>query len=105
MKKLLTTSLLLATLAMIAWGLSRPWREHRQRERLLALSSDAGQIRRTIRILGDDWLGYLVLRTPEFQRTLAENGIRAKFELEPDFHRRLAALSNGSAQFTAITLD
>ena len=105
MKKLLTTSLLLATLAMIAWGLSRPWREHRRRERLLALSSDAGQIRRTIRILGDDWLGYLVLRTPEFQRTLAENGIRAKFDLEPDFHRRLAALANGSVQFAAITLD
>jgi len=38
----------------------------------MSLSSDAGQIRRTVRILGDDWLGYLVLRAPEFQRTLAE---------------------------------
>src|SRR5436190_2066085 len=105
MRKLFTIVALVATVAMIAWGLSRPWRERRQRERLFTLSSDAGNIRRTIRILGDDWLGYLVLRSPEFQRALAEKGIRAKFEMEPDFNRRLAALNDGSAEFAALTLD
>lgn len=105
MRRLFTISALLATVLMIAWGLSRPWREKRQRERIYTLSSDAGNIRKTIRILGDDWLGYLVLRTPEFQRALAENGIRAKFDMEPDFNRRLAALNDGSAQFAVLTLD
>jgi hypothetical protein len=105
MRKFLTASLLLATLAMIAWGLARPWREQHRRERLLSLSSDAGQIRRTIRIVGDDWLGYLVLRDPQFQRALGESGVRVRFEIEPDFNRRLAALANGSAEFAVITLD
>jgi outer membrane protein OmpA-like peptidoglycan-associated protein len=105
MRRLFTISALLATVLMMAWGLSRPWRERRQRERIFSLSSDAGNIRRTIRIVGDDWLGYLVLRSVEFQRVLAESGIRPKFDMEPDFNQRLAALEDGSAQFAAITLD
>src|SRR6185369_17064914 len=105
MRKLFTALTLLATVALMAWGVSRPWREKRRHERIMSLSSDAGQIRRTVRILGDDWLGYLVLRAPEFQRALAERGVRAKFDLEPDFSRRLAALNDGSAQFAALTLD
>jgi hypothetical protein len=31
----------------------------------------------------------------EFQRVLAESGIRAKFDMEPDFNLRLAALKDG----------
>lgn len=105
MKRLFTISMLLSTVLMMAWGLSRPWREKHQRERLMSLSSDSGNIRRTIRIVGDDWLGYLVLRSVEFQRAMADHGIRAKFDMEPDFNRRLAALRDNSAQFAAITLD
>ncbi len=105
MKNLFTAVILLATVAMISWGVSRPWRERRKQARLLSQSSDAARIRRTVRILGDDWLGYLVLRSPEFQRALGEKGVRANFEMEPDFNRRLAALNDGSAQFAAITLD
>lgn len=105
MKRLLTILILLCTAGMIFWGLTRTDRVKRREAQLLQRTSDSREIRRTVKILGDDWLGYLVLRSPEFQQALAENGIRAKFEMEPDFSKRLAALADGSADFAALTVD
>lgn len=105
MKRLFTIGIILATLAMIGYGVWRQMREKSSWQETFDRTSDGANIKRTIRVLGDDWLGYMVLRSPEFGRALAAEGIRAKFEMEPDFGKRLAALRDGSAEFAAITLD
>lgn len=105
MKKAFTIVILLATVAMILWGISRPWREDRAWRELVAETSELPPTSRTITILGDDWLGYLVFRSREFQLRLAEQGIRTDFRMEPDFDRRIEALRSGKADFIVATLD
>jgi len=105
MKRLLTVAILLATVAMVLWGISKPLREKLEWKKLLTQTSDTLPISRTIDVLGDDWLGYLVLRSPEFQRRMAEKGIRSQFRMEPDFDKRIRSLREGTAQFIVLTLD
>lgn len=105
MKKLLTFLLIVGTLAMVGWGLSRSWRERRRAADLFAKTSDAAQHRRTVTIAGDDWLGYLVLRSPRFARALADQDIGVRWVMEPDFGKRLAGLRDGRCDFAAVTLD
>ena len=105
MKKLLSFLLVLATLAMIAWGLSRPWRDAHRKADLFARTSDARHYARTVTIWGDDWLGYLVLRSPRFARALADKNIGVRWQMEPDFGKRFAGLRDGKCDFVAATLD
>ena len=105
MKKTLSILLVLATVAMIGWGLTRSWREARQRDDLFARTSDTRHFDRTITIWGDDWLGYLVLRSPRFARALADQGVGVRWAMEPDFAKRLAGLRDGKCDFAAVTLD
>ena len=105
MKKVFSILLVLATLAMIGWGLSRPWREAHRNADLFARTSDSRQYKRTINIWGDDWLGYLVLRSPRFAHALADKDIGVRWTMEPDFGKRLAGLRDGKCDFVAATLD
>ncbi len=105
MKKALSALLVLTTLAMIGWGLSRPWRDARRAADLFARTSDARQYKRTVTIWGDDWLGYLVLRSPRFAHALADHDIGVRWEMEPDFEKRFAGLRDGKCDFVAATLD
>ena len=105
MKKLLSALLVLLTLAMVGWGLSRPSREARRAADLFARTSDSRQYKRTVTIWGDDWLGYLVLRSPRFAHALADHDIGVRWEMEPDFEKRFAGLRDGKCDFVAATLD
>ncbi len=105
MKKTLSFFLVLATLAMVAWGLTRSWREAHRNADLFARTSDARQFKRNVTIWGDDWLGYLVLRSPRFARALADQNIGVRWAMEPDFGKRLAGLRDGRCDFVAATLD
>src|SRR5882757_7308281 len=105
MKKWLTVFVILVTAGMVLWGISKPWREKRQWNSLVEKTSDAIPTSRTIKVLGDDWLGYLVARSGDFQNRMARAGIRVKFEVEPDFEKRIRALRDGSAEFIVLTLD
>ena len=105
MKKSLSILLIFATLAMIGWGLTRSWREARRQRDLFARTSDTRHFDRTVTIWGDDWLGYLVLRSPRFAHALNDQGIGVRWEPEPDFAKRLAGLRDGKCDFAAVTLD
>ena len=105
MKKTFSALLVLATLAMIGWGLSRPWRDAHRNADLFARTSDARQYKRTVTIWGDDWLGYLVLRSPRFAHALADKDIGVRWAMEPDFAKRFAGLRDGKCDFVAATLD
>ncbi len=105
MKKVLSIFLILLTLAMVGWGLTRPGRDARRAADLFARTSDARQYKRTVTIWGDDWLGYLVLRSPRFAHALADHDIGVRWEMEPDFEKRFAGLRDGRCDFVAATLD
>ena len=105
MKKTFSILLVLATLAMLGWGLSRPWREAHRNADLFARTSDARQYKRTVTIWGDDWLGYLVLRSPRFARALADKDIGVHWAMEPDFGKRFEGLRDGKCDFVAATMD
>ena len=105
MKKTLSVTLVLATLAMIGWGLSRPWRDAHRAADLFARTSDARQYKRTVTIWGDDWLGYLVLRSPRFAHALADHDIGVRWAMETDFQKRFEGLRDGKCDFVAATLD
>ncbi len=105
MKKWLTALIIIATLGMVLWGVSEPWRERNQWDDLVERTSDAIPTTRTITVLGDDWLGYLVIRSGDFQNRMARAGIRVRFEVEPDFEKRIRALRDGTAEFIVLTLD
>ena len=105
MKKTFSFLLVLATLAMIGWGLSRPWREAHRTADLFARTSDSRQHKRTVTFWGDDWLGYLVLRSPRFAHALADQDIGVRWQMEPDFKKRFEGLRDGQCDFVAATLD
>jgi len=58
----------------------------------------------TIRL--DSFSGYAALRSPEFRRTLQEQGIRLTLEDDAaDYADRIRALKRGQAQFGVFTID
>jgi len=105
MKKFLTVLIILVTIGMVVWGVTRTWREENEWRDLIHATSELPPTNRTITILGDEWLGYFVLRSIDFQRRMAEEGIRVRFRMEPDFDTRIEALKDGDAEFIVATLD
>lgn len=105
MKTALTIFLVLVTAVAIFFSLTREKRAKAGQEDLLAKTSDAAKARRTITIVGDDWLGYAVLRSPRFAKLLADKGIRVKFEMVPDTADRFQGMAEGRYQLAAATLD
>jgi outer membrane protein OmpA-like peptidoglycan-associated protein/ABC-type amino acid transport substrate-binding protein len=105
MKHFVTFLIILLTLGMIAWGVLRMVWERDAQEDLLVRTSDAKAAKHVAHIWGDDWLGYLVFRSPAFQRRMAEKGVRTEFRMVPDFAERFAGLADGRCQFVVATLD
>jgi len=105
MKKVLTVLIILATLGMVVWGVTRTWREESEWRDLIHATSELPPTNRTITILGDEWLGYFAFRSFDFRRRMAEEGIRVKFRMEADFETRIQALRDGEAEFIVATLD
>lgn len=105
MKKVFTLILVVITLAAIITAMTRKKREQDAQKDLYLKTSDAAKITRTITIAGDDWLGYLVCRSPVFAQIMAQSGIGVKFAMELDFDERIKGLSDERFQFAAITLD
>ena len=105
MKKGFSALLVLLTLAMVGWGLSRPWRDARRNADLFARTSDSRVYKRTVTIWGDDWLGYLVTAFAALRPRAGRHDIGVRWEMEPDFEKRFAGLRDGKCDFVAATLD
>jgi outer membrane protein OmpA-like peptidoglycan-associated protein/ABC-type nitrate/sulfonate/bicarbonate transport system substrate-binding protein len=104
-KKILTILLIALTLGATIFTMTRKSRENAAQEDLYLKTSDAAKITQTITIAGDDWLGYLVCRSPIFAQLLAQEGIGVKFEMVFDFSERVKGLADGKYQFATMTLD
>jgi ABC-type taurine transport system substrate-binding protein/outer membrane protein OmpA-like peptidoglycan-associated protein len=105
MKKFISLLCMASILAMIGWKATENKRlELAKREQLLA-TSDATVFERTVRVQGDDWLGYLIFKSKVMQDELASGGIGLKYEIEPDFEKRVNNLADGSIDLAAMTID
>ncbi|MEM9079500.1 MAG: phosphate ABC transporter substrate-binding/OmpA family protein [Verrucomicrobiota bacterium] len=105
MKKLFVALCILTLVAMVAWKLTEGTRESRSREQLLLQSSDARKFDRTLTILGDGWLGYMIFRSRSFQDELAKHNLGIQYQHENDFKKRFQALRNGQADLALATID
>ena len=88
MRKLFVALCIVALIGMAGWKISESWRKKRADEFRLISTSDAANIKETITIAGDDWLGYLVFRSRFFQKELEKKQIGVQFVMEPDFKAR-----------------
>ncbi len=104
-KEVVVVLCILALVGMAAWKVSEGWRENRQRTSQQVMTSDAKDIDHYLTIGGDDWLGYLIYRSPRFQRQMLEQGVSVQFEMEPDFRERFAKLQSGAFGMVCATID
>ncbi len=104
-RKLFVPVCIALLVGMLLWKSTESWRENRQQSALLTKTSDAAKIDHTVTILGDDWLGYLIFRSPHFRRVLEEKAIAVRFEMEPDFQKRFEKLASGECEMVCATID
>ncbi|MDF2375089.1 MAG: phosphate ABC transporter substrate-binding/OmpA family protein [Verrucomicrobiales bacterium] len=105
MRKFFVFVCILLLLAMIGWKLSEPLREKLAQENQLKRTSDAAKIEHYLTVGGDEWLGYLIFRSPKFRQALEEEGIALTFEVEADFQARFNKLATGEFDFVCATID
>lgn len=105
MRKFFVFVCVLLLLAMIGWKVSEPLREKLAQENQLKRTSDAAAIEHYLTVGGDEWLGYLIFRSPKFRRALEEDGIALTFAIEPDFQARFDKLASGEFDFVCATID
>jgi len=105
MRRVFVAFCVLLLLAMLGWKLSEPWREQREQDDVNRRTSDAGAIKHQLTVCGDEWLGYLVFRSPEFRRRLEDRAIAATFQIEPDFQKRFEMLADGRCDVVCATID
>lgn len=105
MRKFFVFVCVLLLLAMIGWKVSEPLREKWAQESEFRKTSDAAKIQHYLTVGGDEWLGYLIFRSPKFRRALEEKGIALTFEVEADFQKRFEKLAKGEFDFVCATID
>lgn len=105
MKKILTISTLLVTVALLVWKWTQTGRERKKHEELLLQSSDAVDFERTITVWGDDWLGYLIFNSRAMQGYLKEKKLGIRYENVFDFEERVEGLDSGKCDLATITID
>lgn len=105
MKKVFVAACILLLLGMIGWKVSEPWREAKKEENQLLNTSDAKGIEHRITICGDEWLGYLIFRSPRFRSEMEKRAIAVNFKNEPDFQARFEMLDSGDCDLVCATID
>lgn len=105
MRKVYVAICLLLLAGMIGWKMSESWREEQKQNGLIKNTSDASKIDHYVKVAGDEWLGYLIFRSPVFRGALEEKGIALQFVNEPDFRKRFAMLESGECDMVCATID
>lgn len=105
MKKFISVVCMLSIVGMLAWKLTEPGRRERARQAEMLATSDVKVFQRIIRVQGDDWMGYMIFKSKILQDALAEAGVGLRYEIEPDFAKRVANLADGSIDIAAMTID
>lgn len=70
------------------------------------MSSDAGEVKATLRVGVDNWIGYFPLCSQRLAQRLRREGIALRcIEDRADYRERLAALSRGELELAVATVD
>jgi ABC-type nitrate/sulfonate/bicarbonate transport system substrate-binding protein/outer membrane protein OmpA-like peptidoglycan-associated protein len=105
MKKILSLVCMASIIGMVAWKMTEKERRARARQSEMLATSDVRVFQRTIRVQGDDWMGYMIFKSKIMQDELAKSGVGLRYEIEPDFAKRVANLADGSVDIAALTID
>lgn len=105
MKKVFVAACILLLLGMIGWKVSEPWRKEREKDNKYRKTSDASKIEHRIQVCGDEWLGYLIFRSPRFRSEMEKRAIAVNFRNEPDFQKRFEMLDAGKCDIVCATID
>jgi ABC-type nitrate/sulfonate/bicarbonate transport system substrate-binding protein/outer membrane protein OmpA-like peptidoglycan-associated protein len=105
MKKFVSILCILGIIGMLGWKFTERGRRERAREAEMLATSDVKVFQRTIRVQGDDWMGYMIFKSRILQDELAKAGVGLRYEIEPDFAKRVAHLADGSIDIAAMTID
>src|SRR5688572_12628597 len=70
----------------------KQWRLDQQKTDELNKSAAVGELTRTVRIAGDPWSGYFVLRSEKFHNMLLASKIRYTYESVEDLQARFDGL-------------
>lgn len=102
----LLIAVVIAVLGIGAYSLLSALLSERQQERMIRDTSDAANLEHTIRLAGDGWIGYSVLRSPQFQRYLEADGIALEYtDDNANYPERIEKLAAGEYDFIVATLD
>jgi outer membrane protein OmpA-like peptidoglycan-associated protein/ABC-type taurine transport system substrate-binding protein len=104
-KKVISLTCVITIIGLIAWKSTESGRITKEKQAELLATSDAKQFERTIRVLGDDWMGYMIFKSKVMQDELARDNIGLSYEIEPDFEKRVANLADGRADIAVMTID
>ncbi|MBI5154184.1 transporter substrate-binding domain-containing protein, partial [Candidatus Poribacteria bacterium] len=109
MKKLTIFVVICVVIAGISIGvyaLVKPLLSAWQQETVVRETSDAARLEHTIRVAGDGWVGYSVIRSPEFARYLESDLIGLSYtDDKADYPGRMAKLAAGEYDVIVATLD
>ncbi len=102
--------LLIAGAGAVAWRsvVEAAYRGSRSAERdeIIAETSGDSRYRHTVSFAVDEFSGYAVLRSPEFQQLLGSRGIRLNLiDDKADYNQRFRRLQNGDVDMAAFTID
>jgi outer membrane protein OmpA-like peptidoglycan-associated protein len=94
--------LIVGTLSLVGYYFAKPFLEERLKKR----SSDSREIKETITIGVDNWIGYFPLCSPEMQKRMRNEGYRLQCEDDnADYPARMKALKQGKIDFAVATVD
>ncbi|SMF57312.1 phosphate ABC transporter substrate-binding/OmpA family protein [Pseudobacteriovorax antillogorgiicola] len=100
--KIFIPIVLTGLLGMIAFKYLEPMIEQYQKEE----TSDAGNIKQTIKIGVDSWVGYFPLCSKDFRQRMRSNGYLIKcIDDKADYATRYSRLKKGEIQFAVGTVD
>lgn len=82
----------------------KAWRLEQEKKEELAQSA-AGELNRAVRIAGDPWSGYFVMRSEKFHNMLLASKIRYTYESVEDLQERFNGLKEGKYDVVVGTID
>jgi hypothetical protein len=69
-------------------------------------TSDAARVEGEIRVAGDNWMGYFVLRSPELRKEMRRKGWSLKWlDDNANYPERMQKLADGDLEFAVVTVD
>ena len=83
----------------------RQWRSDAEKKDELERSTAVGELTRQVRIAGDPWSGYFILRSEKFHNMLLASKIRYTYDTVEDLQARFDGLKDGKYDVVVGTID